>query len=310
MAANPIPTTLDELFTMAEDAADGANQFGAAIGLHHNTEPTIRADLTDAMTKEEQYQAARSAKKPLSTEVRVQDSNTKAFILLARDVLVPHLGGQYNEAWLQTGFPNNSLQVPGTRPARQALLAKLRDYFTANPTKENAALNVTATRAGALFTALSDARSALHAKQTEIGQKKVLRDAAVAKLEDRMRGLIGELEQLLDPLDPRWLAFGLNMPGAPETPDPVESLLLTLIGPTAVFADWDNALRALRYHVEIFVVGVDTDFRHVQTVIGESEATLTDLPAGRTVRVRIISVNDAGSAPPSGVVEIAVPATP
>ena len=291
---------------MSEDAADGANQFGVAIGLHHNPEAAIRTDLGDAMTKEEEFQAARSGKKPLSTGVRVQDSNGKAFILLARDVLVPHLGGEWNEAWLEVGFLNNSLKLPSTQPARQALLAKLRDYFTNNPTKENAALNVTAARAATLFTALSDARSALNAQQTVIGQKKGLRDAAVDKLQARMRGLIGELEQLLGPLDPRWLAFGLNMPGAAETPDTAESLVLTLLGPTAIFADWDNALRALRYHVEIFVVGVDTDFRRVQTV-EQSEATQTDMPAGRTVRVRIISVNDAGSAPPSAVAEIAVP---
>jgi len=91
MAANPIPKILDDLFTMAEDAADGANQFGAAIGLLHNTEPVIRTDLTDGMTKEEQYQAERSGKKPLSTTVRVQDSNVKAYILLARDVLTGNL---------------------------------------------------------------------------------------------------------------------------------------------------------------------------------------------------------------------------
>ena len=309
MAANPIPTKLDELFTAAEDAADGANQFGAAIGLHHNTEAAIRADLADATTKEEDYQAARSAKKPLSTAVRVQDSNSKAFILLARDVLVPHLGGQWNEAWLATGFPNQSLEVPRRQPARQALVAALRDFFTANPTLENAALNVTAARATTLFNDFSAARSALNAQQTLIGQKKGLRDTAVDKLHDRMSGLIGELTQLLGPLDPRWLAFGLNMPGAAETPDPVESLILTLLGPTTVFADWDNALLAIRYYVEILVVGVDTDFRRVQTV-DASEATLTGLPAGRTVRVRIIAVNLAGTAPPSDVVEIAVPVTP
>jgi len=35
-------------------------------------------------------------------------------------------------------------------------------YFTANPAKENAPLDVTAAQAGVLFNALSDARSAAH----------------------------------------------------------------------------------------------------------------------------------------------------
>ena len=47
----------------------------------------------------------------------------------------------------------------------------------------------------------------------------VTRDAAVRKLRTRIRGLINELDQLIEPLDPRWLSFGFNMPGAPEVPE-------------------------------------------------------------------------------------------
>ena len=52
-------------------------------------------------------------------------------------------------------------------------------------------------------------------------------------------------------------------------------------------------------HVEIQIVGVDADFRRVKTVT-DSDATIT----GPTIHVRIISVNDVGSAPPGDVVEV------
>lgn len=306
MATNPIPTALDALFTLAEDAADGAHQHEVAIGLFHNKEVAIRADLTDAQAKQTAFATARSGKPALSTAVRVADSNSKAFIAGARDVLVPYLGSTWSDAWTATGFPDQSLKVPQTQAARQALLAALQTYFAANPTQENTALNITATRAGQLFTALSDARSALNDGLRNIGQLKALRDPAVAKLKKRLRDLIEELGQLIEDDDPRWLAFGLRMPGAVETPDQVEGLVVTPGSGGTAFADWGDAALAPRYHVEIQVVGVDADFRRVKTVT-ESEATLTDLPAGRTVRIRIVAVNDAGEAPPSDVVEVAVP---
>jgi len=306
MAANQIPAAIDELFTAGEDAADGANQHEVAIGIFHNKEAAIRTDLTDAQTKHTSYVTARSGKPALNTAVRVADSNSKSFIALVRDVLVPHLGDTWSEVWAATGFPDQSTQVPSTQAARQALLAALQTYFAANPAKENAALLVTAARAGILFTALSDARSALNNGLTNIGQLKDLRDPALEQLKKRLRDLIGELEQLLDDNDPRWLAFGFRPPGSIETPDTAEGLVVTPGTGGTALADWGDAALAARYYVDLQIVGVDADFRRVETVT-QSVVTLIGLPASSTIRVRIISVNDAGEAPPSEVVEFVTP---
>ena len=93
MAANPIPAAFDALVTAAEDAADGANQHEVAIGLFHNKEVAIRADLTGAETTQTAYATARSGKRALSSAVQVADSNAKAFIAQAREVLVPYARG-------------------------------------------------------------------------------------------------------------------------------------------------------------------------------------------------------------------------
>lgn len=45
MASNETPRDYNSLVTLATDAADGAHNHGAALGLKQNTETAIRADL-------------------------------------------------------------------------------------------------------------------------------------------------------------------------------------------------------------------------------------------------------------------------
>jgi len=136
MASNALPDPLDDLFTLAEDMADGCHNHQAAIGLKQNTETDVRTDLANAVTAQEQYQAALSAKTDLSTAVTVADSNGKAFISAASSVLAQILGGTWSQAWVATGFPDLSTGVPSTQSKRQALLLSLQNYFTANPAYE------------------------------------------------------------------------------------------------------------------------------------------------------------------------------
>jgi hypothetical protein len=221
-------------------------------------------------------------------------------------VLEPFLGAEPSAAWEPAGFPADSLAIPATQAERQALLGKLRDYFTANPARENAPLVITAAQANSLFTALSDARSAANQGNTNAVEKKTLRDAAVTALRKRMRGLIDELEQLLADEDARWYAFGLNPPGAPATPEVPDGLALAGGGPGTVDADWSDAARAEHYRVWKQVVGVDADFVAVGSPT-DSDFTLTGLPSGATVKVQITAVNDAGESQPSTTQQMVVP---
>ena len=306
MASNILPSGLQDLFTLAEDMADGLHTHEAAIGIKQNTEAAFRPDLTAAITAQANHVAAQTAKVALSTAVTVADSNAKAFISTARNVLATYLGNGYSQTWDATGFPDQSTAVPGTQAKRQVLLQSLQNYFTANPAQENPPLNITAARAGSLFTALSDARSAANDGNTDAGQKKNLRDAAEKTLRNRMSGLVSELGQLLDDTDPLWLAFGLNEPGATNLPDVADSLILTVGGTGTVLADWSDASRATRYRVFKQVVGVDATFVSAATVT-DSDYTFTGQPSGKTLKVQIIAANDAGQAAPSVTAEIVVP---
>lgn len=306
MASNEIPKNNDQLFTLAEDAADGLHTYEAAIGIKQNTEADVRADLTGARVASTDYDNSRSAKTTLSTAQTVADSNGKAYLGAARKILALKLGESWSDAWLPTGFPDNSTAVPNTIEARQSLLFALKDYFTANPASEVAALNVTAAQAGLLASALSTARSVVNDGITQSGQKKNVRDAAVNKLLIRLRGLVSELGQLLQDDDPRWNAFGLNLPSAPNTPDVPDAPVLTAGAPGTMLADWADTRRADHYRVFKQVVGVDADFVFAGNPT-DSNLTLTGLPHAATVKICVSSVNAAGESQRSDAAQIVVP---
>ena len=307
MASNTLPGNLEVLFTLAEDMANGLHDHQAAIRVLQNLENKVRADLLVAQTTQQNCLTARTAKVALTTAQTVADSNTRAFIGILREVLAVTLGSQWSAAWIATGFPNQSLAVPSKMEERQALLVALQSYLTANPNVENAPLNVTAAQAGMLFTALSNARSAVYAGMADCGQKKLLRDNAELSLRLRMRGLIDELTQLLTATDPRWMAFGLVPPAESDQPGIPEGLVLTAGLAGSVLADWANAPRATHYRVYRQVLGSDPQFVLAASV-QDSDATLTGLPSGATLNVYVIAINNDGDeSPPSDSQTINVP---
>lgn len=305
---NTLPGARPALFALGEDMADGLHNHEAAIGIKQNLEVDFRVDLAAAKAAESTYATAKSAKDGLATNLRVADSNVRAFLKAGRAVLVQSLGEDWSAAWETTGFPNQSTAVPGSQDERFTLCGALQTYFTANPGMEvnTPVLIVTGSKAMLLFTALSDARTAVNDGITAAGQKKALRDAAEEVLRTRMRGLITELGQLLDDTDPLWDAFGLNEPGADSTPDVPEALAVIAGVAGTLLADWAAARRAARYRVWIMILTVDTDFRAVATVT-DSDATLAGLPSGQTAKVRVTAANDAGESLPSTEIQIVIP---
>jgi len=306
MASQRLPDPLDRLFALGEDISDGLSAHEAEVGVKQNQAADVRRDLTAARTAENQFQTKRRDKTAATTAQTVADSNGKACIATAKGVLENYLGKKWSPAWAVAGFGNNSTAIPATLEQRQSCLAALKTYLTANPAHQNAPLNVTPAQADARFTALKDARSAANAAANDAGAAKAARESAVEALRNRLTGLIGELDQLLDGDDPRWYAFGLSRPADPETPGVPDNLVLTAGPAGTVLADWSDARRAARYRVFQQVVGTDPDFVPAGTVT-DSDATLTGLPTGSTVKVRVSAANEAGESQPSAAAQIIVP---
>lgn len=129
------------------------------------------------------------------------------------------------------------------------------------------------------------------------------RDAAIKLLDKKISALRNELESVLDPLDTRWLKFFDRIPGDQRVPEPVEEFVATTQPGSIINLDWEDATRAARYRVLKQVVGTDAEFVVAETV-DESEAQLTDVPAGATVKLQIVPVNGVGSGVPSDVIEL------
>jgi len=100
-------------------------------------------------------------------------------------------------------------------------------------------------------------------------------------------------------------------PPEPGTPLPAPTGLVLNPQPDGtILANWAGAPGATGYRVEVLVVGVDPAF-HLLASVTDSDATLSGLPAGATVQVRVIAVNaDGDASPPSDVVEVLVPVAP
>jgi hypothetical protein len=305
MASNRLPDPLEELQTLGEDAADGARQLAAALGLKQNTEPEIRADFADLVAKKTAYDVVVAARPAHAAALAVARSNTRAFLTATRDVFKTFLGSQPSAAWAEAGWSSQSLAVPATSDLLLPLLNAVRLFLEAHPDRANAPLNLTAARATDLHAALLAARTAENAHADQEAGAKAARDASKERFRKRLLGLIAELGQLLDPLSPHWLAFGLNRPGAPERPEAVAETRASALGGGRVRVQCAPAPRADYYQVWLQVAGVDADFRKADSP-REPDKLLEALPAGATVQIKLRAVNETGPGAFGGAVEVVV----
>ena len=308
MSANPFPNPLPKLFALGQDMVDGALAHGPAIGLVHNTNVTIGADLTAAQSAADLLGKAQKASVDATAALNGVDDQAKKFIKAASAVLAQNLGEYWSTAWAPTGFPNQSTAIPSTQDERYSLCDSLNKFFTTNPTMEvnTPKVIVTAARADDLYTQLADARKGVKDAGLDQDTKQIACDAAETTLRARMRGLVNELGQLLDDNDPLWRTFGLVPPGSDHTPDAPTALVLLGAGAGNVHSGWGLSARADHYRAYKKVSGVDADYVEVAGPT-DLEYTFTGLPSAATVSIQITAVNTAGESAPCPAQTIVVP---
>ena len=322
MSNNEAPRSPRAVIAKLEDAADGCQAKEVEIGLTLIKEETLRGTLLSLNGDEDAdppifgliylYDQAKRNTAAARTALKNKDAEAKKFLSDARDVLKKGLGTAPSADWVLAGYTEpGSTAVPETQDDRFASLNALRQYLTANPGYQVAGSalipEVTPARAQALRTQISDARSAIDLAETAQGQAKAARDAAVTEGRKNLIALVGELTRRLSPDDPRWEAFGLNIPNNPRAPDAATNLQLTGAGPQRVHATWRPGVRSDDDKVFIQVVGVDEDFRYYGRSGGDGDILISDLPSNATVRVKIIALNGSLEAADGPVGEISVP---
>lgn len=305
MASNPTPDNPDVLRALADRMADGCNEHEATIGILQNTEAAMRAAITGLSNAETQVGLKKNAVSTAYATLLAADEAGLTTLTGCKLCLAAKLGQRWSAAWEPTGFPNQSTAVPDTRDKRFTLLDALKNYFTAVPTHENAGMGATAALCLAAWTTLSDARHGVSAAESAQTTALNTRTATTDALRKRVRGLINELETLIAADDPRWEAFGLNIPANPRAPEPVLNVTAAALGNGRIEASWPYATRATRYRVETFTVGVDTEWQNKASA-KDLEVILKGLTAGQVVKVRIIASNDGGDAAPCPEVVVTV----
>ena len=190
-----------------------------------------------------------------------------------------------------------------------AKIQQLRAYYAANPAREVANVNglsCTAAACETTYQALSDAQSASNQSNVDAGTAKAALETGLGACRNRLIGLRTELNQLLDDTDPRWLAFGFELPGAVRGPETPQNLVVTpgTTGSRSLFFDWDNARRADSYRVTLTDA---TGTKLVDEIVWESEYMATGLPVGAAITAAVTGHNATGESQPTAAITATVP---
>jgi hypothetical protein len=303
---NRIPTLVDPLFALAECAIGGLTVMETTVGIKHNTKVLVTADLAAARTAHEALGPAISERLEFTADQASADAAGQASIFATRDVLKMTLGTPYSQAWYEAGYRNHSLATPSTLNGRLELLSHLATYLEKHPELEAPELKVSHQELTLRHDALGGAINALQAAWAAQRTLRMARDKALLKLRARLRGLLGELRQLLAPDDSRWENFGFNIPADDSTPRAPRNLIVTDGLKGHLLAKWDRTPNAERYRVRKQVLGLDDGFVIARTT-SETEADLNTFVTGQRVLLEVTALNSAGESLPSEPVEHLIP---
>lgn len=294
--------TLTELLGSAGTIKAAALAKGAGIPLLHNTAGNIGTDADALTTACTNHDAGKVVLANTRSTRNAVISTVRAFLMLGRDILKPVLGNEYSQAYDVLGLVN-SIAIPRTVEELLVVLVKFKAFFTTHPELEDDSRNITATQCQALYDQLVAAETALNLQEDAVDALVNTRDEAAEAMRTRIRSLMGELSNTLDPLDPRWLAFGFYKPGATETPDVVTGVLAALIGPGSAAVKWNASARAEYYRVWKRVNGTDTELIAVGSP-ADLDFTLEGLPPASTIEIAVSAVNNGGESALSAIITI------
>ena len=115
-------------------------------------------------------------------------------------------------------------------------------------------------------------------------------DGAFKVLKNDLWSLIKILQATLDGKDPRWLAFGLQMPDTITTPGRPVQVTAHTDETGAIIVQCDPAARAKRYRWRTLLVGLQNNY--VLSASGkEPMAALPGFAPGQTVQIIVQAVN-------------------
>ena len=146
-------------------------------------------------------------------------------------------------------------------------------------------------RPDALVTYCYAAALALATADVALKTKGEVYDVAFIALTDTMRGLVKILTYALDREDPRWLAFGLQMPATDTTPGQPVNVTAQLDELGNILVQCELVPLATRYRWRMLLVGVETDYRLVARST-EPIGIITGVMPGQRAQIIAQAVNN------------------
>jgi len=303
-----LPRDPDKKETLGFNAADGATQHQDTIPLAANRHDDIWPDADAYSSSRRGFETANAKCRVATRQMTIARDNTKSWLTGAKNCLTPTLGKKCSAAWAEAGWNENSLAIPNGEDKLMPMLRTQQTYLTAHPALAVAdpRYNYTAARAGELLAALNFALTNANPDLGPIGVEPAdagattslnYRDLAEAALERRLHGLYAELEQKLDPLDPRWTAFGFEAPAAVKSPDAVTVATLEPLSAGKHKFSWPGAARSDRYQVHRQPAGTVGFKLFARTKGPATEILLEGLATGDLVKVRGVNAYEGPFSP-------------
>ncbi len=206
------------------------------------------------------------------------------------NLLATLCGTRWSTAWAQAGFINRSTGIPTRIEERLGLALALVEFFTANPSYEVASMKLTAAEGTALRAAALTAQQGALAAKVTLDRGGLAWTSAYEALTALMRTLIKNLQGKLAKDDPRWLAFGLQIPATNATPGQPANVTVQVDASGALVLQCDPTPLATRYRWRMRLVGVQTDYVLAARSVAPL-ATISDVLPGQTVEILVQAVN-------------------
>lgn len=288
--SNPLPTNDGKIYNLATRNYNGIVSTGASVPVTLLTAAEMLASKTAFKTAATTFNAARNGVRDAYKVFTPAMKSLTAWLYVVRTVLAGRLGRHWSAAWAEAGFVNNTTSVPDTIEGRIALGLALVTFFTNHPEYEVENMDVTAAKATALTDAATAAQTTVAAKEQAQKDADDARQPARASTLGLIGSLIANLNDKLAPDDPRWLAFGLQMPATPTTPGQPQNVSLSLATDGSILVQCDATALATRYRCRMFIVGIDTKYRLVWSGV-DPLGTITGVEPGVTVQIIMQAVN-------------------
>lgn len=285
-----LPTNAGQLLGLGNKMVHGLAVDGTALKITQISAADLQADVTAFAAADNAYNAGRSAQQAVGSAWQEAQRAVTGWLGVVRTVLAGRFGQRWSTVWAQAGFINNTTALPSRIEDRIALAGRVSAFFSNNPGYEVPSMQVTAAQGALLLSAAVSAQNAVMA--AGVAQKTL--DAAwtdaFQTLTNAMWSLIKILQATLADADPRWLDFGLQLPGTPSTPGKPLNVTAHSDQTGAIIVACDPVPLATRYRWRMRLLDLQQDYQ----LVARSAAPLGSIPGvqpGQPVQIIVQAVN-------------------